>query len=357
MGIHVKRRARVLFLNDYPMAEALAAWRTGAYPAQHLWGAHALADHGFDVITPKFSTSPALTRFMQRRLPESWGDCDQQIRALVRSDYDLVYAACQTTTGLLARLGSHGLFRKPIVALLHHRLDDTPGARAFVRGHTSLPCLSRGVTRQMVEVFEVPATRASTLDWGPDLEFYGPVEYPDEMNGPVVVSAGKTNRDHDTLAAAVRDSDLPVTILGTPPTATGVSRRTQVVAATHVPYRELLRIYQKASLIAIPLIQNPRMSGLTGLLDAMALGRPVIMTRNPLIDIDIEAEGIGLWVEPGDVEGWRTSLLELAADQDRRREMGRRARALAEKRCNIGIFTDQLASVLTDALGDRGARC
>jgi hypothetical protein len=39
-------------------------------------------------------------------------------------------------------------------------------------------------------------------------------------------------------------------------------------------------------------------------MDAIGMGKPVIMTRHPLIDIDIEAKG-GIWVNPGDVEGGR----------------------------------------------------
>ena len=40
-------------------------------------------------------------------------------------------------------------------------------------------------------------------------------------------------------------------------------------------------------------------------MDCLGIGKPVIMTKNPNIDIDIEKEGIGHWVEPGDVEEWK----------------------------------------------------
>jgi phosphoribosylcarboxyaminoimidazole (NCAIR) mutase len=66
-------------------------------------------------------------------------------------------------------------------------------------------------------------------------------------------------------------------------------------------YPEMMAAYLTARVIAIPLEKSDvSLAGLTSLVDAMAIGRPVIMTRNPFIDLDIEAQGIGRWVEPGD---------------------------------------------------------
>lgn len=354
----MERRRTALFLNNYPMLDALAGWRVGEYPGHHLWGANSLGPYGFDVVVPPYSLMPRLKRFAERYIGPSWGDCDQQLRAFWRHDYDIVYSACQTTTGLLARLRNLGLFHKPLVALLHHELPEDDASRAFVRGHTRVMCLSRKIRTQLTVVFGVPTERIRVLEWGPDLEFYGSALTELNTQEASVVSIGKTRRDHDTLVAAFKDSTTPLTIVGTPPSQLPSSPTIKVVPAyedsRHVPYREVLGIYRHARIVAIPLIKTGSMAGLTSLLDAMALGKPVIMTRNPWIDIDIEAEGIGLWIAPGDVAGWRRAVRELVSDAGRCRQMGQRARALVETRYNIQNFTAQLANALTDALVGRG---
>jgi glycosyltransferase involved in cell wall biosynthesis len=70
------------------------------------------------------------------------------------------------------------------------------------------------------------------------------------------------------------------------------------------------------------------------------------MTRNAHIDIDIEGEGIGIWVEPGDEEAWRRSLRYLQQNRDTAAAMGRRARALLQERYHIDRFAAQLTAHL-----------
>ena len=350
---------RVLFLNNYSMSQAMQGWKAGTYPGHHLWGVTGLEAHGFEALVPPFSGLPRLNRLMTRYLPDSWGDCDQQVRAALRLDYDIVYSACQFTTGLLARLRNVGLFRKPIVALLHHAMADDASSRAFLRGHDHLLCLNRRVHDQLVEVFRVPKERAELVEWGPELEFYRAAPGDAGLESAVVVSIGKTARDHDTLAAALQGSPLTSLVVGTPPTQVAVPAAMKVVPvyehSPHMPYREVVRLCHGARIIAIPLIASCGLTGLTSLFDAMAVGRPVVITRNPFIDIDVEAEGLGFSVEPGDVAGWRRAMDTLAGDATLCREMGSRARALAERRYNIGRFTTQLAGALTRVRSAGGA--
>lgn len=359
----MNRRPRVLLLNNYPMAAALEGWRAGTYPGHHLWGADGLHEHGFEVVIPPFARLPEPPRMLKRRVPAAWGDMDQQLRALVRLDCDVVYSACQYASGFLARMRSRGLFPRPIVALVHHELARDANGLAFVAGHTRLACLSGRVRSQLTDAFSVPAEKVQVLDWGPELRFYDAVPAEDGGGEPIVASVGKSFRDHDTLAAAAEDAPIRTVIVGTPPARAPASARVEVVPVTeagpHVPYRDVLRLCRRARILAIPLVETNGLAGLTSLVDALGLGKPVIMTRNALVEIDVEAEGIGVWVEPGDVAGWRRAIDELARDDARCREMGRRARALAERRYNTGAFTLQLARLLTSALADRsriGAR-
>ncbi|WP_242394199.1 glycosyltransferase [Anaeromyxobacter oryzisoli] len=354
----MRARPRVLLLNNYPMESALRGWRAGTYPGHHLWGAAGLDEHGFDVVIPPYTGLPRLTRFLEPHTPKTWGDLDQQLRAWLQIDCDVIYSACQYTSGLLARLHTRRLLRTPVVALAHHEIAHDRAGEAFVAGHTRLLCLSREVQALLAGRFAVPEERTRVLDWGPELRFYGePTQGNDELPAePLIVSVGKSFRDHDTLASAADAEGLSTLVAGTPPRPPFASKHVRVMpvyeAGPHIPYPEVLRLCRGARVLAIPLVNTPGLAGLTSLVDALGLGKPVIMTRNRLVDIDVEAEGIGLWVEPGDVAGWRDALRTLASDEPRCREMGRRARELAERRYNQDTFTEQLAHELSLAISD-----
>lgn len=229
------RRAVLERLPHGGRTAVVTCWRLSrptSVGGNRMWGATGLSEYGFDVITPPFSTMPRLKRVMDRYGADSWGDCDQQLRAFWRRDYDVVYAACQHVTGLLAQLHRYRLFRKPIVALLHHELSDNAASRSFLGGHTRLLCLSRGVQAQLTDVFQVPKEHVDVLDWGAELEFYGAIDHEPKIQEPLVASVGKTHRDHDTLVAALRDLAIPLTIVGTPPARGFTSPRLTVIPAS-----------------------------------------------------------------------------------------------------------------------------
>ena len=74
------------------------------------------------------------------------------------------------------------------------------------------------------------------------------------------------------------------------------------------------------------------------------------MTRHRLIDIDIESEQIGHFVDPGDVEGWRRSLQWFEANPGHAVEMGKKARALSEQLWNDQTFASAIARILRGML-------
>ena len=95
---------------------------------------------------------------------------------------------------------------------------------------------------------------------------------------------------------------------------------------------------------AIPLFADNRLYGLNSLADALALGKPVIMTRIPEMGLDIEAEGIGRWVAPGDVAGWRAAIAFFDEHPEEAVAMGARARALVDD----GLHSEAFAHALLD---------
>jgi glycosyltransferase involved in cell wall biosynthesis len=109
---------------------------------------------------------------------------------------------------------------------------------------------------------------------------------------------------------------------------------------------------RSAAVIAIPIADPERLTGLTELNDALALGKPVVMTRTPHLPFDLDATGVGITVGLGDEQGW-VSALNTLADADFRQQMGARARRFADEEFNYEIFSRELTAMCLDLVAGR----
>lgn len=273
-------------------------------------------------------------------------------RAARRSDAT-VYGLWEQSLARSRWSAPFGRWRPPAIALVH---DHCVGG-GLVRSIDGALCLTERAADNLTALGH-PAVLP--VSWGPDLGFSGYRGDPPATFS--VASLGRTGRDIQTLmeAIAVTGVDAVVEVReGTsmPPTA-----RTLVSVARGQPgvpcggdradgsYARPVAGFAFASVFVIPLL-HPFTTpvGLTELNDALALGRPVVMTRTPGLGIDVEAEKIGLWVDPGDGVAMAAAIRRFRDDPGLRVEYGRNARRLAEQRWNYATFLQQVDSFLTTA--------
>lgn len=331
---------RIAVLNDYPIDEALLLASRGEYPAHHTWGTS---------LFEQFGALAVIARFPGAGL---WSSLRRQLFVLRHQRrFDVVYAACQSETWLLSRLRYMGLFGKPIVAVIHHPMKGRlRGGRSYVLGHDRLLFLSKRVSQEAAEELPVCASRCEAIAWGVDMAFYERQQRWEHGYGMgYFVSAGKANRDHQTLADAAAQAKQRTLIVCSSDTMPAQSDPEWVavrgvVSGQTLTYGQLTSVYRTARAVVIPLLEVTGLAGLTSLLDAMACGLPVIMTRNALIDIDIEALGFGIWVPPGDVDALRKAMTRLAQDDELVRAMGEKARAYAERSYGYQAFAQRIVS-------------
>jgi glycosyltransferase involved in cell wall biosynthesis len=238
--------------------------------------------------------------------------------------------------------------------------------RLFVKGADRLPSLSRAVEDELGN-WGCPAAKREALEWGADVDFYGPWTTP----GEGVIATGRTGRDFRTFALAAATTGIRTTIVGLEGQfEDDIYRAPENLHVIETPnqqpvpgeqkgwmkYPELCRHMAAHAVIAIPLYDQKSLVGITSLMDALGLGRAVLMTRNAHVDLDIEAHGIGFWLQPGDVDGWKDRLRWVNEHPEEVKEMGRRARALAESRFNSGAFARRMGDLLGEALRMEVAR-
>ena len=330
--------ARILVLNNFDLAAAYADVATGAAPDHLLYGINHFKQHGHTIEIVPYRRSRVLQRAsaLTRRSPIPLGDLDQQASVLrAARAADLIYCPSQNVAQLLGYLRVAGVITTPIVWVVHHPVDRgrlerarRPVIRTLLRGIDAYPALSRPIADDLTRLAGT-AGRTEPLSWGPDAGWY---PSPNGV-GRGVVAAGRTNRDFDTFARGAARTEVPTWIVCPEDKVPDESVADGAQLITRgLSYPELAELYGRARAIAIPLhVRWPwPINGLQSLLDALGMGKPVILTRNPWFDIDVEALGIGIWVEPGDAVGWQRAITRLDEDPELAASMGRRARALVD---------------------------
>jgi glycosyltransferase involved in cell wall biosynthesis len=169
------------------------------------------------------------------------------------------------------------------------------------------------------------------------------------------MSAGKTYRDFGVLVEAFRRLPEKLRIYHSEDNASAVAAKEAASGLANISFRDLgfadwreVSIINKQSFaVLVPLDLTKATAyangfGMTSLLEAMGAGRPVIMTRTPYPVIDVEREGIGIFVDGADPVTWAAAIRRLADDPGAAEAMGARARQLCETTYNIETYAEGL---------------
>ena len=182
--------------------------------------------------------------------------------------------------------------------------------------------------------------------------------------GDLICSVGQEMRDYATLVAALEPLDIPCHIA---PGAglVGASAAkwwrasldsrllpdTVTVAAQ--TYTELRELYARSRFAVVPLLPSDHDNGVTTILEAFAMGRPVICTDSPG-QVGLVEDGVnGLRVPPGDAVALRGAIVELWRDPDRCARMGAAGRALVLEHHGVDRWTATLVEAVNDAVEAR----
>lgn len=83
----------------------------------------------------------------------------------------------------------------------------------------------------------------------------------------------------------------------------------------------------------------------TSVIEAMAMGLPIVSTRTPGI-YDLVTEDVGILVDPGDETGLNRAITRLAADAGLRKRLGCRAASVAKRRYSSSVTGDRYLDLI-----------
>jgi len=343
---------KVYFYHTQNVQQVLPDYEQGRFPGHLLYGATSLAKHGIKVVWHRSLVSTS--RF--RQIVHAAIEVLRHYR-----EFDAIYASRSQGLDFIVLLRALRLFPKPIVIWHHQPISKASSvwrelaARCFYRGYDELFFFSEKLINDSLRSVKARRERMHLGHWGPDLHFYDTI-LQEQVERRGFVSTGKELRDMTTLVEAFNRTGAPVDIyLGR---QTGGVNYEELFehcekkdnVEVHfveglIPY-ELSKVVHRHQCVVICCQQTNYTVGLTTLVEALALGMPVISSRNPQYPFDIEKEGCGIAVDYYDVDGWVSAIRYITTHPAEAAQMGQRGRRLAERLYNMEQCAAEVAAVL-----------
>jgi glycosyltransferase involved in cell wall biosynthesis len=233
----------------------------------------------------------------------------------------------------------------------------------------------------------IPVERLAMVPYQVDTEYWRPQPVPEQR---LLCSAGLEYRDYPVLIQAVDGLDVQVEIGA----ASHWSRRQNTAEAVELPpnvhvasydYRTLRDLYARSSIVVVPLDDVDFQAGITTILEAMAMGKAVIVTATQgqtdvvedrrrrtaagtLRPVGLlrelgERHGIpiepnGFYVPPHDPEALRRAIVYLLDHSAERAQLGRAGRHMVERLATVDQFATRMRELVDQSVSARkpGAR-
>ncbi|MGI9146815.1 MAG: glycosyltransferase family 4 protein [Chloroflexota bacterium] len=258
----------------------------------------------------------------------------------------------------------------------------------WLKAHSHIHCIalhSRVQYDLAIRDLGIPAQQLALIPYQVDANFWCPQAGVEER---LICSAGLEFRDYPTLVSAVDGLDVEV-VIGA---ASHWSKRRNTAAGPALPvnvhvskfdYPALRSLYARSSIVVVPLDDIDFQAGVTTILEAMAMAKPVIVTHSlgqtdviedrraatrgaqprvrppSLVRTFAELAGValeptGYYVPPEDPAALRRAITHLLDQPEERHRLGAAGRRTVERLLTVDHFAARLRE-LVDATAGREA--
>ena len=285
-----------------------------------------------------------------------------------RDDYDAIVTWGERLSLALTMVQRFARSKKPHIAIMGQfaKPNIQIPLRLFGGSLHAIVTWTSVQRRSLIQRLGFPSERVYLVRHFVDQVFYSPRAAVEDA----ICSVGAEMRDYPTLVEAMRGTHLRCHI------ATDhvrIPHRIRLVADRRVPadklsippdakitigrktLPELRDLYARSRFIVVPLLPSDSDNGVTVILEAMAMEKPVICSRTRG-QVDVIQDGVtGVYVPVGDPVALRKAMLSLWNEPQRAHAMGARARAYVEQHHTLDQFALNVRSAAEASLEGRPA--
>lgn len=271
---------------------------------------------------------------------------------------DVIVATTTAAAFGLATLKLFGLVQRPIVAI-HCGIVNFQLVRrrrkinAIALRNMWTQLFGVGELSAVQTIYHVPSDRIEVNQFGVDAEFWKPYA----TVGEYVLSVGSDERrDYDLLLSAAREFGEKFIILTRRKMKKDIPENVKILKGgwheEAITDEALRTLYQKARVVVIPLLNSPQPSGQSVCLQAMACGKPVILTCTEGIwSSSMMRDGANVkLIPPGDLHALISAIGDIWDDRETRENIGREARKTVCLEANIKDFAIRMEALCKRAV-------
>lgn len=311
----MKKKPRILFIYAGGRESRWTAPERDQAPSEFFYGAVELARSGWDVCVMDLGDRPdswiaglgnlAMGRFLPVRTR-----AEHVIRVLaIRKQLnaaDVIVGAASYVALALGWVRGLGCQLPPIVGIHCGMANFQPSRwkrRATARVMSRQGCVffSNAEAVATAQLFGLREGGVPANSFGVDTGFWTPANAP-ANDGYILAVGNDTRRDYTTLVRAASAWKVPVKILTKRTIDEPLPANVELLHGSwHSPAvtdRELRELYRRAAVVVVPVVDAIQPSGQSVALQAMACGRPVVLSRTR-----------GLWTEDDFIDGEHLKLV------------------------------------------------
>ena len=322
---------RILAINNYDLDWPLR--ECGKVPKHQFWGVDYMRECGDDVDTYNW-TIPRYYHWLFRKYATKVYSFVWLLYLLLHGKrYDTIvtffsYDPCLRPIVSLKRRG--GIHAR-IITVVHH----SGVSQYLLSQFDKCIFLSKEILEKSYKSLKKEKT--CCLWWGADLSFYD-IAYSqmiktkkERYSNIIVVSTGKTTRDHKLLSYACENIKIHCLLFDK-----NINETTYTKTTPQSGYLDMVSRMSKCSINAIPVVnynhgETQSIRGFTSIIDGLALGMPLIISDNCNLPFDVEELGLGSYYQNGNVDSLIDKLSSMSTHPKLLEEMGINARNFAIK--------------------------
>jgi L-malate glycosyltransferase len=253
------------------------------------------------------------------------------------------------------------LIRVPVIVTGYRSLFPNQHERLLWPLSDRVICNAHALKQIMIQRYRVAPERIAVVPNAVDTNHFQPNSEPDPTH-PAVLSIGRFVEDKDPLSLLegfrLAGERLPLAqfaILGNGPLKPEVEARIRSHSLESrirlLPGVSDVRTAMRSASVFV--MASVREASPNVIIEAMAMGLPVVATRVGGIPELIVDGKTGLLVEPGDPNGLADAVVTVLSDEGRRREMGRAGRQRVEQFHSLKYMVTETERVFLAAIEDK----
>jgi glycosyltransferase involved in cell wall biosynthesis len=204
----------------------------------------------------------------------------------------------------------------------------------FVLGKNQIPYIKESYKGEPV---------ISSIGHYVDTEFFSPQAL--KMDGHILSVGEDIGRDFKTLVEASRGMERKVLIKASKVVLEEASSNVEAIRE-RISFSQLRGLYAESSIVVVPSTETQNACGVSTILEAAAMGRPLIVSDNPGIYDFIVPNETCIVVPPRNPQALHDAMARLLNDMDECERLANNARIFAVEKCSAKVFASRFGQEL-----------